>query len=55
MKTRPSDWEQLILDYNRDNRYIKAQKRSWLPPKPSRRRYERVKVPKAPETPKETK
>lgn len=30
---RLSDWEQLIADYNRQNQFIRAQKRKWLPPK----------------------
>lgn len=32
-KIRPTEWEQLIADYNHDNQYIKSQKRHWLPPK----------------------
>ncbi len=32
-KIRPTEWEQLISDYNHDNQFIKFQKRKWLPPK----------------------
>lgn len=32
-KVRPTEWEQLISDYNRDNQYIKFQKRKWREPK----------------------
>ncbi len=31
-KQRPSEWEQLLTDYSRDNNYIRAQKHKWLEP-----------------------
>lgn len=33
MKHRPTEFEQLIADYNRDNRQIADTKYRWLPPK----------------------
>ena len=31
--SRMTEWEKLIADYNRQNQFIKYQKRKWLPPK----------------------
>lgn len=33
MKIRPSEWEQLIVDYYRDNKTIRDAKDRWLTPK----------------------